>query len=122
MVGPLATVAEPHSWDLCESHSQRITVPLGWEMVRVEQVTLREEDADDAEDDDLTALALAVREAGRVTTGLVDDNRDPIEFAPYQEDPSDPATSNHPVLRTRRVDNEKAERRAHLSIVPDPED
>lgn len=34
VVGPLATMSEPHSWDLCGFHSARMTVPHGWEMVR----------------------------------------------------------------------------------------
>ena len=33
VVGPLATVDEPHSWDLCEMHASRITAPKGWELV-----------------------------------------------------------------------------------------
>ncbi|APU17324.1 putative DUF3499 family protein [Actinoalloteichus sp. GBA129-24] len=62
VVGPLATFAEPHSYDLCEAHAMRLTAPKGWEVVRYEgefaipQPTV----------DDLTALAEAVREAGRV--------------------------------------------------------
>lgn len=36
VVGPLATSAEPHSWDLCDTHATRITVPRGWEMLRSE--------------------------------------------------------------------------------------
>ncbi|MDT5349384.1 MAG: hypothetical protein QOH91_2671, partial [Mycobacterium sp.] len=34
VVGPLATVREPHSWDLCVGHAGRITAPRGWELVR----------------------------------------------------------------------------------------
>jgi len=30
----LATVSEPHSWDLCVAHAGRITAPRGWELVR----------------------------------------------------------------------------------------
>ena len=33
VVGPLATYAEPHSYDLCE-HAERLTAPRGWEVVR----------------------------------------------------------------------------------------
>lgn len=62
VVGPLATNAEPHAWDLCEIHAQRITAPKGWAMMRCEGSFT----AVHAEDDDLTALAEAVREAGRV--------------------------------------------------------
>lgn len=61
VVGPLATYAEPHSYDLCEEHALRLTVPKGWEVVRYEgEFALPEGSVDD-----LTALAEAVREAGR---------------------------------------------------------
>ncbi len=61
VVGPLATNDEPHSYDLCESHAVRLTVPRDWEVVRhVGGFAPAEPD-----DDDLTALAEAVREAGR---------------------------------------------------------
>ncbi len=61
MVGPLATAAEPHSYDLCSVHAQGLTAPKGWEVVRPD-----EELADAAaRSDDLEALANAVREAGR---------------------------------------------------------
>jgi hypothetical protein len=61
VVGPLATFSEPHSYDLCEFHAERLTVPRGWEVVR------HEIDPDDAgpTGDDLLALADAVREAAR---------------------------------------------------------
>src|SRR5581483_11481000 len=36
VVGPLASYAEPHSYDLCEEHALRLTVPRGWEVVRHE--------------------------------------------------------------------------------------
>jgi hypothetical protein len=61
VVGPLAMAAEPHSYDLCEAHALRLTVPKGWEVVRHEG----EFAAADPSADELTALAEAVREAGR---------------------------------------------------------
>jgi hypothetical protein len=61
VVGPLATQAEPHSYDLCTQHAHRLTAPRGWEVVRFEG-----EFAAPPSSDDLTALAEAVREAGRV--------------------------------------------------------
>jgi hypothetical protein len=63
VVGPLATYSEPHSYDLCERHALRLTAPRGWDVVR------HDGDYADPEpsDDDLTALAEAVREAGRPT-------------------------------------------------------
>lgn len=116
VVGPLAESGDPHSWDLCSGHAEKITAPRGWEMLRVDRIEL-----DD--DDDLLALAEAVREAGRVTTGLVDDEtagsgRDPIDYT-ATFDGADPQRSNHPVFRTRRVADIKQRRRAHLSVVPD---
>jgi hypothetical protein len=61
VVGPLATFSEPHSYDLCEFHAERLTVPRGWEVVR------HEIDVEDSgpTGDDLLALADAVREAAR---------------------------------------------------------
>ena len=62
VVGPLAAFAEPHSYDLCEEHALRLTVPRGWEVVRHEG----EFPAPIPHADDLEALADAVREAARV--------------------------------------------------------
>lgn len=61
VVGPLATASEPHSYDLCEAHALRLTVPKGWEVVRHEGTFATPEQSAD----ELTALAEAVREAGR---------------------------------------------------------
>lgn len=61
VVGPLATYAEPHSYDLCEAHALRLTAPKGWDVVRYEG----EFAVPQPSPDDLTALAEAVREAGR---------------------------------------------------------
>ncbi|MCM2579230.1 DUF3499 domain-containing protein [Streptomyces meridianus] len=61
VLGPLATYAEPHCYDLCAEHSERLTAPRGWEVVR-----LAVEDRDSGpSSDDLEALANAVREAAR---------------------------------------------------------
>jgi hypothetical protein len=86
VVGPLATYSEPHSYDLCERHALRLTAPRGWDVVR--------HDGDLTEPgpsvDDLTALAEAVREAGR---------------APRPPDLTPPRGGT---------------RRAHLRALPDP--
>jgi hypothetical protein len=62
VVGPLASFAEPHSYDLCEDHALRLTVPRGWEVMRHQG----EFPAPIPHVDDLEALADAVREAARV--------------------------------------------------------
>ena len=62
VVGPLASFAEPHSYDLCEDHAVNLTVPRGWEVVR----HAGEFPAPIPHADDLEALADAVREAARL--------------------------------------------------------
>ena len=37
VLGPLATYAEPHAYDLCEAHSERLSAPRGWEVLRLAQ-------------------------------------------------------------------------------------
>jgi len=34
VLGPLSYKAEPHSYDLCERHAERLSVPQGWQVVR----------------------------------------------------------------------------------------
>ena len=92
VVGPLATYSEPHSYDLCEEHALRLTVPRGWEVVRHDG----EFAAPEPTVDDLTALAEAVREAGRPDR--------PIEPLPAQPQ----STTNTGV------------RRGHLRVLPNP--
>lgn len=60
VVGPLATFAEPHAYDLCDAHSERLSAPRGWEVMRLAR------DVDQGpSSDDLLALADAVREAAQ---------------------------------------------------------
>jgi hypothetical protein len=61
VVGPLASYAEPHSYDLCEPHARSLTAPRGWELVRHDGAF----DPPPPTSDDLVALADAVREAAR---------------------------------------------------------
>lgn len=61
VLGPLATYAEPHAYDLCEAHSERLSAPRGWEVMRLAP----DPDAVGPSSDDLLALADAVREAAR---------------------------------------------------------
>jgi hypothetical protein len=63
VLGPLATYAEPHAYDLCDEHSERLSAPRGWEVVRL----ALDPDALGPSTDDLLALADAVREAARDT-------------------------------------------------------
>lgn len=88
VVGPLASFAEPHSYDLCERHALRLTAPRGWEVVRHEG-----EFDPEPTSDDITALAEAVREAGRADRPA--------------EPPAGAGTTG---------------RRGHLRVLPDPND
>lgn len=61
VLGPLATTAEPHTYDLCAQHAERTSAPQGWNVVRL----AISEHVSEPSHDDLVALADAVREAGR---------------------------------------------------------
>ncbi|RKS71422.1 uncharacterized protein DUF3499 [Motilibacter peucedani] len=65
VLGPLATYAEPHCYDLCAEHAERLTAPRGWEVVRLALGSA----APPLPVDDLEALADAVREAARPAEG-----------------------------------------------------
>ena len=56
VLGPLATYAEPHAYDLCEDHAQRLTAPRGWDVVR-----LAIDQPAPATHDDLVAIVEVVR-------------------------------------------------------------
>jgi hypothetical protein len=58
VLGPLATFSEPHSYDLCEAHGKRLTVPNGWTVIKEES----SQAIQGPSDDDLMAIADAVRE------------------------------------------------------------
>lgn len=92
VVGPLAAYSEPHSYDLCEAHASRLTVPRGWEVLR------HEVDPNDVgpSTDDLLALADAVREAARP----------PEQHRPA---PSEPTAALRAPAKARR---------GHLRVVP----
>lgn len=63
VLGPLATFSEPHSYDLCDKHSARLTVPNGWNVIR----QTADADSTGPSEDDLMAIADAVREAAQTT-------------------------------------------------------
>lgn len=87
VLGPLATYAEPHSYDLCSAHSQRLSAPRGWSVLRLAPNTATVEPTHD----DLLALADAVREAGRRPT------------APIPE----PSDAPHPHLRLLKPEQDR---------------
>lgn len=99
VLGPLATFAEPHSYDLCPQHAGSLTVPRGWEVLRLAMPATPPEPGPD----DLLALANAVREAA-----------------------SAPEKTDAPLQRGSRVPLDSAAapvegtRRGHLRILREP--
>lgn len=95
VLGPLATQAEPHCYDLCRSHSTALSAPRGWEVIR-----LAGDPDPRPSTDDLLALADAVREVGLsydAPTG------------PGEEPPA------------RRPGIVELRRRGHLTVLADPD-
>lgn len=91
VIGPLATRAEPHGYDLCRRHSSNLSAPRGWEVIR-----LAEEFTDpEPSDDDLLALADAVREVG-------------LNYGAEEEPPA----------RSSMIE---VARRGHLTVLADPD-
>ncbi|GAA2455425.1 DUF3499 domain-containing protein [Streptomyces macrosporus] len=100
VLGPLATYAEPHCYDLCSEHSERLTAPRGWEVVRLAVDTGPARPSGD----DLEALANAVREAART----------PQRRTTAPAEPSGPGG-------TRDRDLMEVARRGHLRVLRSPE-
>ena len=95
VLGPLATFAEPHAYDLCSDHSIRMSVPRGWTVIKQEPET----GSQGPTHDDLMAIADAVREAGTFT--------------------AESASSNETSTSLPRVeDNKEIGRRGHLRAIP----
>lgn len=111
VVGPLATVREPHSWDLCVGHAGRITAPRGWELVRHAGPLPTY-----PEDDDLVALADAVRE-GR---DKVAPSRPVHGFSDATAPAHPPATGAGLMASASHQPNGR--KRGHLRVLPDPGD
>lgn len=63
VLGPLSVQAEPHTYDLCEVHAERLTAPRGWDVVRL----VSDLEPATPSGDDIEALASAVREAATRT-------------------------------------------------------
>ncbi|MFI9030878.1 DUF3499 domain-containing protein [Streptomyces sp. NPDC053560] len=96
VLGPLATYAEPHCYDLCAEHSERLTAPRGWEVVRL----AADPGAVQPSGDDLEALANAVREAAR---------------------PQERAAGGPETAGPREADPMEVARRGHLRVLRSPD-
>ena len=118
VLGPLATTAEPHAYDLCETHAEHLTAPRGWQVVRLQTSF----DPAPPSPDDLLALVDAVREAAthdphRPETAAHSTARHRApERGPF-------ATAVADVVEDSPLDPESpyARRRAHFHVVTDDE-
>jgi hypothetical protein len=124
VVGPLATAREPHSWDLCVGHAGRITAPRGWELVRHAGPLPTHPD-----EDDLVALADAVREGRPGDAGLpygtAPVNGFPLRAGGTPTDPH-PYAGAHATAPSSGLlappEHRSGRRRGHLRVLPDPAD
>jgi hypothetical protein len=120
VVGPLATAREPHSWDLCVGHAGGITAPRGWELVRHAGPLPTNPD-----EDDLVALADAVREGGpgdpnlrhRGGTGAVLNGFSDAHLHHTGAHATAPSSG-----LLARPEHRSGRRRGHLRVLPDPSD
>ncbi|MDP9801350.1 hypothetical protein J2S49_001426 [Arcanobacterium wilhelmae] len=61
VIGPLSPLPQPGTIDLCAQHAQSVTMPVGWQVIRLQT----EFEEAPPSSDDLLALADAIREASR---------------------------------------------------------
>lgn len=87
VLGPLATFAEPHTYDLCADHADRLTAPRGWEVVRL---VTQYDDVPDPEDD-----LLAVADVLRDRQVREQASRRAEDVAPGQAPPSGDGSRSH---------------------------
>jgi len=79
VLGPLATFAEPHAYDLCEFHARKLTVPNGWSVIK-EEIS---QSGSGPTEDDLMAIADAVREAAATIPQNAEDRSEQKQSAPH---------------------------------------
>ncbi|MGY5318264.1 DUF3499 domain-containing protein [Neomicrococcus lactis] len=97
VLGPLAQHAEPHCYDLCEDHANRMSVPRGWSVLHIDRSSTEVP----MDHNDLYALASAVKEA-----------KEAPELSP--EGALERSGSGEPIAPT----SADGPRRGHLRILP----
>lgn len=105
VVGPLATYAEPHTYDLCADHAEGLTAPRGWEIVRLPGEYVEAAPTTD----DLLALADAVREAARTRPAATPSG--PVGLA---APPARPVADHNPAGTRAPL---SGARRGHLRVI-----
>jgi hypothetical protein len=116
VIGPLATSRDPHAWDLCVSHAGRITTPRGWELVRHSGPL-----ATNPDEDDLIALAEAVREGRDAVAGAPPVNGF-HNFSGQHGGAPAAAPAGNVLAKAAQRPTASGRRRGHLRVLPDPTD
>ncbi|MEY3325506.1 MAG: hypothetical protein RL694_393 [Actinomycetota bacterium] len=61
VLAPLSTFVEPHAYDLCEQHSEKLTVPKGWSVIQNKS----DLPAPKQSTQDILAIAEAIRQVAK---------------------------------------------------------
>lgn len=121
VLGPLATIAEPHAYDLCEVHAEHLTAPRGWQVVRLQTHF----DPAPPSPDDLLALVDAVREAARAPEppDTADRGDGGARHASRRaREPEVGPFADQTRLSPLDPDSPVARRRAHFHVISDTDD
>ena len=108
VLGPLATEAQPEAYDLCDKHVSSFTAPRGWQIIRL----ATEFEPAPPSEDDLLALADAVREASRAPRPVAS----PAEHRP-RPGGSMPASLTAPLPPPPEIAEDEILRRGHLRVL-----
>lgn len=113
VLGPLSQVAEPHAYDLCGDHANRLTAPRGWQVERL----VDEFPEPPPAPDELVAIADAVRRPDAARTA-------PAAAQPATQQPARPAaerTSGDEAPARPSVSTVDLGRKHHLRVVGEQE-
>lgn len=111
IVGPLQVAGNPHRWDLCECHAKRTTVPEGWTLeFNDDPIELN----DEADEEELLALAQAVQQAQDVEAEGEEDHAEPETPRITRREDLPRPTGHHPAKRNLPTRGP----RRHLRTVP----
>ena len=108
VLGPLATEAQPEAYDLCDKHVSSFTAPRGWQIIRL----ATEFEPAPPSEDDLLALADAVREASRAPRPVAS----PAEHRPRPGGIM-PASLTAPLPPRPEIAEDEILRRGHLRVL-----
>ena len=108
VLGPLATEAQPEAYDLCDKHVSSFTAPRGWQIIRL----ATEFEPAPPSEDDLLALADAVREASRAPRPVTS----PAEHRPRPCGIM-PASLTAPLPPLPEIAEDEILRRGHLRVL-----